>query len=75
MPHFEKDETKSVILLIALITSNIRVCRTISAKMDAIYLLKELSAITPEALIAERIVPYLVNSIIQIIKLYQRDMF
>uniref|UniRef100_A0AC35FSA7 Non-specific serine/threonine protein kinase n=1 Tax=Panagrolaimus sp. PS1159 TaxID=55785 RepID=A0AC35FSA7_9BILA len=61
MPELEKDNHNSVILLITLITSNIRACRTIIAKMDAICLLKELSKISSEALIAERIVPYLVR--------------
>uniref|UniRef100_A0AC34Q419 Uncharacterized protein n=1 Tax=Panagrolaimus sp. JU765 TaxID=591449 RepID=A0AC34Q419_9BILA len=59
--ELSKDEHNSVILLISLITSNIRACKSISAKMDAITLLKELSKLTPECLSAERIVPYLVR--------------
>ncbi|KAE9548761.1 hypothetical protein FO519_008034 [Halicephalobus sp. NKZ332] len=61
IPELKKDQLNSVLLLISLITSNIRACKSINSKMDAICLLKELSKITPEALVAERIVPYLVK--------------
>jgi len=59
LPELQKDQYNSVLLLISLITSNIRACKSINAKMDAISLLKELSKITSEALVAERVVPYL----------------
>uniref|UniRef100_A0A7E4VWM4 non-specific serine/threonine protein kinase n=1 Tax=Panagrellus redivivus TaxID=6233 RepID=A0A7E4VWM4_PANRE len=59
--YLKKDNSQAVVLLISLVTSNIRSCRTVRAKIDAVQLLDELSQHATENIIAERIVPYLVK--------------
>lgn len=59
-PRFEADRSGAVVLLISVVTSNIRACRSMSSKMDAMVLLKKLCKLTDAAVITDRIVPYLV---------------
>uniref|UniRef100_A0A914D2B2 non-specific serine/threonine protein kinase n=1 Tax=Acrobeloides nanus TaxID=290746 RepID=A0A914D2B2_9BILA len=61
---FEKlscDNFDSVLLIICLITSNIRACKTVNSKMDSITLLQKLSKITKPSIVVDRILPYLIH--------------
>uniref|UniRef100_A0A915EWN8 non-specific serine/threonine protein kinase n=1 Tax=Ditylenchus dipsaci TaxID=166011 RepID=A0A915EWN8_9BILA len=60
LSQLEDDKDESVLLLIDLVTSNLRACRSLSSKMDAISLLQQFSKLLPSA-IADRIVPYVAH--------------
>lgn len=57
---FEKNEKNSIILIIGIVTANLRACQSMSTKMDAIALLKKLSDMCDPALVSDRVIPYLV---------------
>ncbi|CAD5215397.1 unnamed protein product [Bursaphelenchus xylophilus] len=59
-PKLEEDEHNCVVLIIGMITANIRACKCMSTKMDAIHLLKKLCDLTDAEVITDRIIPYLV---------------
>uniref|UniRef100_A0A915ES12 non-specific serine/threonine protein kinase n=1 Tax=Ditylenchus dipsaci TaxID=166011 RepID=A0A915ES12_9BILA len=58
LSQLEDDKDESVLLLIDLVTSNLRACQSLSSKMDAISLLQQFSKLLPSA-IADKIVPIL----------------
>lgn len=60
-PLLDAQNADSTLLFINLITSHLRSCRFLSAKMDAIILLLKFSKILP-GVVADRIIPYLVKN-------------
>ncbi|KAI6184097.1 Non-specific serine/threonine protein kinase [Aphelenchoides bicaudatus] len=57
---FEKGEKDAIVLIIGIVTANLRSCQSMNTKMDAIALLQKLSAMCDPVLTADRVIPYLV---------------
>ncbi|CAD5210944.1 unnamed protein product [Bursaphelenchus okinawaensis] len=59
--NMENDKSSCVVLLIGMVTSNMRACKALSTKMDAVHLLKRMCKLATADVITDRIIPYLVN--------------
>lgn len=59
----DPDAAPVSVLFINVVCAALRSCQSLTSKMDAISLLQQLAKISPPAIVFERIVPYLANSL------------